>query len=842
MVRSYVTPGSTQTTQYDYDDYRRSGPWPVPLPDVYLSRNENSAQTYGFDPKDADSRYKRLGVDASRVTMGPMPVTDFLEEFLPARKALIKLMPRCKGAFNGIKANNANESDIYPILLKGLNSSKKSRCPGYSFRDTSNHPDQLEGKLGSIKPDIICYADRYLPEVKAHNGKGTNEWESVTRIAFAETFIEVKTNQSDDHYRDPPANANRNDFHFVCGEHARSLSKTADNLMQYLGQNVAYATDMCARQHRRFCFSVSVSGSSARLVRWDRCGAIVSEAFDYVAKPELLCEFFWRFAHLSDEQRGYDMTVQPATTMEEALFKEAIIEHIHGQIDCSKLGVFREVLDVHYMPGYVTVVSIPSTGNTPSPITHLLVSRPIVTPLFFAGRCTRTYWAVNPDPDAQQKVVLLKDTWRLNGRGSEEEGGVLRALEASGVPNIPRVLCAGDVMEGYSEGKLRTDETITRNYLKTCAWPCRRPLLRVRLVNRVHYRLVLDIAGFPLLSLFGTHELLHSTYDAFRALAAGFNLGRRLHRDVHPGNIILYNHTNNTAGPRTGYLVDWDNSCAINGRQHSKDIYRPSCQWQFVAKDLLQGEDVKPPHDIVHDMESILYVVLYCGLTRLPLTQPSNPVTFQSIMHNMFDIACEYEETHCGGFGKVSNGKNRQYTKLIVWEAPEIGQWINTVYDMYLPLSNAPPQQYGQWTVGHLDAFWTTFLHNNGGILRRSDRTDNVMKHKSLATYAPASVTERPRQATIGAPSTLRTQSTRTQKPGAQVSLPTLSAATRPPSSSLSSLSDITERSESPEPVGHRSPVGPAVGGDSLTPGPSMETLDLRRSTRTRKRTWKYIS
>ena len=110
-------PSSTQTTEYGYDDYRKLGPWPVPLPDVYLTRNENSAQTYGFDQKDADSRYRRLGIDAKGVTMGPMPVAAFMDEFLPASKSLVKRMPSCKHAFDGIKAQNAQESDIYPILV-----------------------------------------------------------------------------------------------------------------------------------------------------------------------------------------------------------------------------------------------------------------------------------------------------------------------------------------------------------------------------------------------------------------------------------------------------------------------------------------------------------------------------------------------------------------------------------------------------------------------------------------------------------------------------------------------------------------------------------------------------
>ncbi|KAI0663990.1 hypothetical protein C8Q70DRAFT_213186 [Cubamyces menziesii] len=814
---------------------------------------------YGFDPKDADSRYKRLAADTPNVTMGPMPVAAFMNQFLPALGSLVECMPSCEHAFDGIKAQNEHESDIYPILLKGLNSIESPRCPGYAFRDTSTRADELEGKLGSIKPDIICYAERYLEEVKPHKNKGTNEWAAMTRIAYAETFIEVKTNQTDDHYVDPPANTDRNDHYFVWGKSARRLGKDADRLKQYLGQNVAYATDMCARQHRRFCFSVSVSGCWARLIRWDRSGAIVSEAFDYVANPELLCEFFWRFAHLSDEQRGYDTTVQPATSAEETLFRDAIVEHIWTQIDCSDPAVLREVLDTHYMPGYVTLVSIPSTNFTP----HLLVSRPIVTPLFFAGRCTRAYWAVNPDPTAEKKVVLLKDTWRLDGRGAEKEGKVLRDLQAVGVPNIPRVLYDGDVMKGNSSGQPAVDRTECFSCLRKYQWPCRRPLLRVKLVKRVHYRLVLDVAGFQLLSLYGTHELLHSTYDAFRALVSAFQLGRRLHRDVHPGNIILYNTSDTPTNPRTGFLVDWDNSCAVNGKQHLEDVYRPSLQWQFVAMDLLQEVRLKPSHDIVHDMESMLYVILYCGLTRLPLTKPSDPLTFRNIMHNMFDIACEYEDRFTGGPGKRANSAARMYTSSIIWKSPEIGEWINTVCDMHTPTEGTPsaegtpPSQRQKWTPAHLDLFWRSFLQRHARELPRNDRMDNIAEYEGLSGLAPGLLMKIPKHATIASceelskpiPAAGPSSAVLPQSSASQATIPSspASRATAPPSSLPSAQSDMDGYSESSEEtIGRHSPFI-TVGSTRYrppTPGPSAEARqpELRRSTRERKRPRRYMS
>ncbi|KAI0308449.1 hypothetical protein OF83DRAFT_1020036, partial [Amylostereum chailletii] len=48
------------------------------------------------------------------------------------------------------------------------------------------------------------------------------------------------------------------------------------------GQIIAYAHALLSMQFRLYCFSFLIFGSKARFIRWDRAGAVVSEAFDYV--------------------------------------------------------------------------------------------------------------------------------------------------------------------------------------------------------------------------------------------------------------------------------------------------------------------------------------------------------------------------------------------------------------------------------------------------------------------------------------------------------------------------------------------------------------------------------
>jgi hypothetical protein len=49
-----------------------------------------------------------------------------------------------------------------------------------------------------------------------------------------------------------------------------------------------------------------------RFIRWDRAGAIVSESFDYIKSPHILVQFFWNYARLPSDRRGYDSTVSAA--------------------------------------------------------------------------------------------------------------------------------------------------------------------------------------------------------------------------------------------------------------------------------------------------------------------------------------------------------------------------------------------------------------------------------------------------------------------------------------------------------------------------------------------------
>ncbi|KAI9067355.1 hypothetical protein FKP32DRAFT_278309 [Trametes sanguinea] len=787
-----MAPGNASTSRITRDAAGVSGmgPW-----NTRLCRNETTTQTFGFDLKKTDARYPRLAEDVMPVSLGPMPVEDFLKTFLPVPEEVMAQMPQTQDAFKGVPKKPKKEVDLYAPIIKALNADKtdsahprESRCPGFAFRDTSGSRDTSGGIVGSVQPDVSCFAEHHLSFTEL-NG---DDLESQSDMGFAATFIEVKLLAGDDFYLDPKAETTgpgRESHRFNLGRW-HEMHDSYRKAKKDLGQAVAYAVEICQRQHRCFCLSVSISGHFARLIRWDRAGVIVSAAFNYVEQPDLLCDFFWRFAHVSDAARGYDMTVGCATIAEEKFFAASIKAHVASQLGEKAKG-HKRTISTHYEKGYVTAVHV----NQPAPhsdrLRRFLVSRPISVPLSIAGSSTRAYWAVEmvnldkPPPVTPGNVVLLKDTWRLAPEDdTESEGDILRALKKDGVCNIPGVIVDGDVrVTGDLIEGLDTQKTVSSDFLgPEHSWLCNRGARRKRVVRRKHHRLVLDIAGQTLLHLSCSRELLRCAYDAYKAFISAYHHGR-LHRDIHPGNIVLYRDAKD--GPeadRRGYLIDWDHSCPMidSGTQKVPargDPYPPSLQWQFASAKLLRAK-ADPVHTVEHDMESMLYVVLYCALLRLKLSivaSSEDSPTFMLLhtFNTIFDNCTEGPLGKEGGHGKLGNMENRRYTEYLRWDCGAVKVWIDAVYHSWSPVPEDPKDTPSfSWTPEGLGQFWQEFLNTHEQDLLRDDWCDNVtnmelVKNRAvMRRHMPRSSTTKSYQPTISFDSKKRPADESLSKPG----------------------------------------------------------------------------
>ncbi|KAI0354871.1 hypothetical protein OH77DRAFT_367142 [Trametes cingulata] len=790
---------SSTAARHDQLSPQGSGVWNTPV-----ALHENSHQTYGFWGKDAKSRYERFVKEGPRTVLGPMPVSKFLDNFMDRQRIMHfhPDMPASEGAFTEVFDREIScEEDIYEPLLRVLNretAANAQRCPGFAFLNTSTKADMQHGRKGSTKPDVCCYSKDHLDKLDLSEDNS----KSNTDMGFAAMVIEVKAKAGCDFARDPPESytgRQRATWQFILNPDLYTAEEL-DEAKRAFGQNMTYATEIFARQHRHALFSVSLSGSSARFIRWDRAGAVVTAAFDILESPENLCQFLWCFAWLSDAGRGYDLTVGVASAEEEEIFRSAIEKHVKLQLGKVKGPVkyaIQRGLRDHYQPGVVSVLVMPTVENQRQPglqsSRRILVSRPLSYPLSLVGRATRAYWAVDADT---RKVVFLKDTWRHHPSSTTAEGGepvpetegdILTVLHGAKVCNIPPMEHHGDVpyaewvrddrrSEGWTLKFLKVAQrTRTQDYLAK-GWVCGAGRLDFRIFKHTHYRLVLGVVGYSLLRLSGTQELLHSSYNAFRALCDAHSKAGFLHRDITPGNIILVRMPDGNPW-RRAYLVDWE-FARHAGALRTQELHEISLKWQFTSRKVASG--IPGPHTVQDDMESLLYTVLYSAILWLPYSLGPKD-SLKDIMASIFDGYQNIGHRTVGGFGKlinslqVSHGGFRETDKF-QWDSPDFKMWLDTLLGYMAPsaIPYIPAEVHGgKWNPSQVEEFWSDFLAWKGDTLPANDRRKELPEE--LRPDASRTVRSKPFQATIPSPTrppTLRAKRDGSRSPERRPRLP----------------------------------------------------------------------
>ncbi|KAH8115734.1 hypothetical protein DFH11DRAFT_1507170, partial [Phellopilus nigrolimitatus] len=679
-----------------------AGPRPIPCSpakDTPIARTENGAKD-GFDPMDAKSRNIRYAREMKRWCVGPMPVEEFLDEFLPpAPKGKgTRAMPSCKGAFNRVPMEPKDEQAIYEKLIPAIN--YKKRCPSLNFVDTSTRAES--SGVGSLRPDICAYDKAAMKTLQNELKKDPYTLDGKRRkipahFGHAELFIEVKKRDDKDPFQDPDsecdaATCSKTNF-FV----TRDSQTNQEKLDANIGQIVSYAAEACARQHRMFYFSVSIHGHHARLIRWDRAGAVVSRSFNYRQNPELLCKFLWRFGHATPTQRGYDPTVAIASEKDEEDFKKTVSVYVAFQLDVTG-DELEEAVGRHYQKERVAKVDVVSGDHRGSPmIEQYLISRPVMSPSSVAGRSTRGYWAVKV---GTLEMAFLKDTWRIDVDRMEQEGAILRHLNASGVKNISDLYCHGDVPIDIEDLREEILPQCTRTDEFVCAeWACNGGR-KIKVTKHVHYRLLLKAVGYSLREFNGTREMFEATQDAYEALISAHEKCNMLHRDVSLNNVILVRDPK--TGRRKGVLIDWElSTVADNGRARD---YNRSGTWAFMSAAALDAQ-FNFRHSIKDDMESMLYIVLYCCVRWLPHNEPGK---LGHKMHKFFDqYDNEEDDTMVGGDAKNSEMVTRKFTRSFVFEDVQTQAWITKAFNYLALFYTTTPQDHEEkWTPKSFE-LWT---------------------------------------------------------------------------------------------------------------------------------------
>ena len=202
-------------------------------------------------------------------------------------------------------------------------------------------------------------------------------------------FVDVMTSAGLDSFTDPPDGDIPPAYRFTVDVEDKFIDdEDLDDegaRVLALGRSTRYAHLIQTRQFRTCVYSISVAGTTARPLRWDRSGVIVTESFDYKSEPEILVGFVWRFSKATNEQRGFDPSAVAATSEEERRqFVDSIKKHVGEQLP--GLGAKETEVEVgrHLWPGAITRLTV----GTGAEAHDILVSRPMFTSRGATGRST----------------------------------------------------------------------------------------------------------------------------------------------------------------------------------------------------------------------------------------------------------------------------------------------------------------------------------------------------------------------------------------------------------------------------------------------------------------------
>ncbi|KAH8102119.1 hypothetical protein BXZ70DRAFT_54503 [Cristinia sonorae] len=345
------------------------------------------------------------------------------------------------------------------------------------------------------------------------------------------------------------------------------------------GQLASYAAAQLARQHHLFLLSLFICGDYARFMRWDRSGVIVTERVNYREQPRLLAEFLWRFDQLDDDQLGFDPTARPATEDEKKLLRDAVTEHQNDETKRKHPDLHKALDEAGDYPFYSISVIPTASESDPTPIARrYIVKAPIHPPDSPVGRATRAYYGVDADT---KELVCLKDYWRPIDNALPSD----RWLEVAKY----RSLCRTGNLRAYRRH-----------------WSVKELL-------------------YPLTSAVNSKELVTAIHNALECLIAAKEADVTvLHRDVSPGNVML-----NKYGQ--GVLNDWDHAIMLNVVRVSAS--RRTGTWQFMS--IALGRNPLKIHDILDDVESCFWVLLYQAIHHMPCPNDSGK---HLKMFNEFDL------------------------------------------------------------------------------------------------------------------------------------------------------------------------------------------------------------
>lgn len=343
----------------------------------------------------------------------------------------------------------------------------------FKLRDDSNKKDEDLDR----RPDVTGYDVAEIDE----------KWRWVFMLLWIEFKIKISSDPFHRNYDDTDCIPDKD---------------TSAEAAKTLGQLTLYAAHQLGRQQRIFIISLLICGDHARFIRFDRAGAIVSKHFNYRKDPKMLAEFFWRYDHMTQVERGFDPSAVVATPAEQALLETTADAHVKDKTKRQLPGM--ELIKDSKYPCYKMTVEDTSNPKNPESRNYIVKS-PLYTEEvdWPVGRSTRGYVALDT---ATKELVFVKDYWRPSGYADRvSEAEVYVALKNADVPHLPNIHLAGDVPDADAT---RYQETLTQMFLDRTELCKSAPLRVLR-----HHRIVQDLA-YPISSAKDSKEMTSACRDA----------------------------------------------------------------------------------------------------------------------------------------------------------------------------------------------------------------------------------------------------------------------------------------------------------------------------------------
>ncbi|KAI5116114.1 hypothetical protein M0805_001984 [Coniferiporia weirii] len=364
----------------------------------------------------------KLHAETRRYIVGPMPISAFLDAFFPKSGGLPEPAAPPSTFFRHIyndaihtvkkasgKQMRVSEKEMYQPFIECMSELKLASL---EFVNSSTHGDE-DWVIEGLKPDVSVY--RKGPSI------------SGTRFSEMEFFVEFKPHRDDDPFEDTSNNSSGSGSFFV---------KSEVSAQQIIGQMVSYAVAHLGSSFRTHTFSVLVLGDIARIIRWDRAGAIVTEPIEYTKDSTSFAEFFRRFDQLTPEQRGHDTTVSTPTSEELAKARLGFkLQNKDAENNEDLQSCCNTILDQTLHKFAVQK----DDGSEPS---YFVGPMPERKTLSLVGRASRG----SPVCDLKTgRICYLKDTWRIDASHLLREGKIYENLHIHNVPHIASLVSEDDV-------------------------------------------------------------------------------------------------------------------------------------------------------------------------------------------------------------------------------------------------------------------------------------------------------------------------------------------------------------------------------------------------------------